>query len=196
MPCAPHCISFPFSGRKPGLGKRFIWQRLSDLHISSSLLSPRSPDSPSLWLSLEPQMFLTPNTPISSLRSPFPLTLFAPPNHFPACTYLSIQPRLHGPSLSSLSYQYPKLLCHLFLLMHESSHLLATHCMQAAEGHIQVDRSTVNGLCLPPQLDPLCYPDQLCSYSLEKHPSDLSPCPMADSQSWVSLLPHRAAGIR
>lgn len=52
----------------------------------------------------------------------------------------------------------------------------------------------MSGSWLPPPLDPPCYPDQLCSCSLEQLPPDLNPCPLADSQSCVCLLPCRAAG--
>lgn len=92
------------------------------------------------------------------------------------------------PYLSHVSYQEPKLLCPLFLLMHESGHLLAAFGTQAAW------TVTSRWVMPPPSAGPSMLPDQLCPRSLEQLPSDLSPSPILTLRAeFVSCHPGHLA---
>lgn len=111
-----------------------------------------------------------------------------PPSHLLACIYLSIQSKSHGPSLSHVSSQEPKLLCPLFLLMHEFGHLLAAFGTQAAW------TVTSRWVMPPPSAGPSMLPDQLCPRSLGQLPSDLSPSPILTLRAeFVSCHPGHLA---
>ena len=88
-PQAPLCISFPFPGCRPGLGKRLIQQKCSwyiHIPLSTFPLGPVPPDGPGLWGSSVPHVFLA----AVVLTSPEGCLWLRPYRwRVPACGYLS-----------------------------------------------------------------------------------------------------------